>query len=431
MAVAYSSVSVNGATIICRLTLTLLLISSIVLPAPVFTALAVGIYIWVTLLTDGPGNYQALSLATPFLALGAIGLLMSADNQQYEVLKDVWYVGKLSLCLAVGCLLGRREVDSSGIEPHIVFVGIFGSLLSLAIVPLLMLRGLIDEGNESAKILALVSLVAIPVLLERIRAAGAAFKFTDAAYLILILVAAIYSNSRITIVAAIILVIAWAGVLSSVRRTVIGGSVIALLGVLVWQLLPEYQGGEFNALTKMRRSFEEMALTDGYDSTAMIWNWRGFEAFNAQMMFDAGTLWQKLFGFGLGAEVNLGLVVQMSQDMALQYLPSLHNGFYYVLIKFGLFGLLVYAVTVFSWFRWKTLKGEAGFSLASRLLRGMVLVVLASTAVITGLFNKSELHGMTILIAYLLGFVSVWKAAPDAGLSAPRVPQARPLGAAA
>jgi hypothetical protein len=72
-------------------------------------------------------------------------------------------------------------------------------------------------------------------------------------------------------------------------------------------------------------------------------------------------------------------------------------------------GLIVYAWAVHSWFKWRQMPDAASSSLAVRMLRGMVLIVIASTAVITGLFNRQELHGLTILIAYLLGFLSIFR----------------------
>lgn len=386
-----------------------LLFASVVLPAIPFTGLMIVTFLWFAVFSDGRSNREAFLLAAPFVFLGLMGLLMSGDNQQYEMLKDVWYVVKLALCLSVGLLVGRREQDFSGTYPYLVSLSVVAAILSLIILPELAERGVLSlEVNQAAK-LSLVALASVPILLERITSGSAGFRWRDVAVLILIAVAAALSDSRITVIAMLIMVLAWAGVFSSFRKALSGGLAVVALGLIVWQLLPEYQGGEMTALNKMRRSFDEIMFTDAYDSTAMIWNWRGFEAYNAQLMFDGGSFWERLFGFGLGAEVNLGQVVQMSQDMLFQYLPTLHNGFYFVLIKFGIVGLVVYAWAVLSWFKWRQMAGATSSSLAVRMLRGMVLIVIASTAVITGLFNRDELHGMTILIAYLLGFLSIWR----------------------
>jgi hypothetical protein len=270
-------------------------------------------------------------------------------------------------------------------------------------MPIIHFITLRNTDAEGSNLLPLASLAALPILLDRLRTGGLALRWREAVILLIVLVAAVISNSRVTLVASILMLLAWGGVFATLKRAVIGGGAVLLVGALLWQFLPEYTGGDLNALTKLRRSLDEMLLTDAYDSRSMLLNWRGFEAYNAQIMYDQGSAAKKLLGFGLGAEVNLGQVVQMSQDMAYQYLPTIHNGFYFILIKFGITGIVIYGLALASWFRWGRGRYADGHSLIDRILRGQVAIVFASTAVITGLFNKSELHGVTVLIAFIIG----------------------------
>lgn len=392
-----------------RLALFAFVITSAIVPAIPLTALLAIAFAWFAIFTDKSGLPLVLKFGAPFLALGLIGLLMSAENQRYEVWKDLWYISKIVLCLAVGILLGRREVNFSGLQPYLIAIGAVCALLSLFLLPQVERYELLPLETGNAQKLPIVAFVAVPVLLERIWNTGLAFKWHAPIILVMITVAAVLSDSRTTLVAILIMILAWAGFFSSMRKALAGGLLLLPIGFVVWQLLPEYHGGEMTALNKLKRSLDEMMLTDAYDTTAMIWNWRGFEAYNAQLMFNDGSIFQKFMGFGLGAEVNIGMTVQVSQELFLQYLPTLHNGFYYILIKFGLFGLAVYAWTVFNWARWNTVVGVSASLLSVRILRGMVVIVFASTAVITGLFNKTELNGLTILIGYLLGFLSIWR----------------------
>ncbi len=408
--------------ITARLVLFCLLLGSMILPAIPFTALLAAAYIWFALFSDGRANREAFALATPFVALGILGLIMSADNQRYEILKDTWYVAKLALCLAVGVLLGRREADFTGFHVYLVLLGVSGAALSLVILPVMASQQLFGINPELAGILPLVALAAVPLLLERIRSEKSAWRWRELLAIALIALAALMSDSRITLLGLVLMVVAWAGVFASLKKAMIGGIILVLLSLLAWQMLPEYQGGELTAFNKIRRSLEEIMFTDAYDGTAMIMNWRGFEAYNAQLMFDYGSVWEKLFGFGLGAEVNLGFAVQMSQEMMFQYLPTLHNGFYYILIKFGIVGLVIYTWAVLRWFRWRELSDARSTALDARMLRGMVVIVIASTAVITGLFNKEELHGITLLIAFILGHLSRYrksKPSLEGGAAAP------------
>jgi hypothetical protein len=328
---------------------------------------------------------------------------MSGENTGYLVVKDGWYVLKVCLCLIVGFLLGVRERQPSNFLRALLIFAIVAAVGVIVVVPTIHSFGLGNAEAEGSNLLPLASLAALPILLDRLRANGLMHRWRESFLLMLIMVAAVVSNSRVTLAAVILMLLAWGGVFATLKRAIIGGGAVVLVGALLWQFLPEYNGGDLNALTKLRRSLDEMLLTDAYDSRSMLLNWRGFEAYNAQIMYDRGSAIKKILGFGLGAEVNLGQVVQMSQDMAYQYLPTIHNGFYFILIKFGVVGVAIYALAVVSWFRWGRGHYADGRSLVDRILRGQVAIVFASTAVITGLFNKSELHGVTLLISFIIG----------------------------
>lgn len=399
----HKSVSFPDATVAPSLLLLFLLFGSYFLSAPIYTAV-LGIF-FLTYAANSPGHVTqlALRLTLPFLVLAVVGTAMAGGNTAYLALKDGWYLLKLCLCLSVGLMLGVRERRPENLFQVLVVFGVAASICVILIVPQIKEIELGSVEAEGSNLLPLTALAALPILLDRIRAKGTAFSWRDLASLLLVLFATIVSNSRITLIAGIIMIISWAGVFATPKRTFIGALLILLTGTLLWQFLPEYTGGELNALTKLRRSLDEMMPTTGYDDRTMLLNWRGFEAYNAQLMYDQGSTASKLFGFGLGSEINLGQLVHMSQDMAYQYLPTIHNGFYFVLIKFGIIGVAIYTLAILSWMRWGRGSYTYGWSLTDRILRGQIVIVFASTAVITGLFNKSELHGVTVLISFIIG----------------------------
>lgn len=380
------------------------LVASYVLTPEAYTVFLGVLFILYAASSPAHFNVAGMRLAAPFIAMGVIALLMSGSNYSYLILKDGWYILKLCLCLGVGFLLGTKEFNEERLYFSLIMFAMFGAIIVILVNPLLFgLQGAGSASGEVANLLPLASLAALPILLDRIRRAGTNFRWRDVLVLATLLVGAVLSNSRMTLVAAILMMLAWVGVFASIKRVVISGVLLTVAGFGLWQMLPEYTGGELNALTKFRRSFEEILLSDGYDSRTMLLNWRSFEAFNAQLMFDEGSIFRKILGFGLGAEVNLGQVIHLSQEMSYQYIPTIHNGFYFVLIKFGVVGIFLYFSSVLSWFKWGRGRYADGALLSDRILRGQIAIVLASTAVITGLFNKSELHGVTVLIAFILG----------------------------
>lgn len=382
--------------------LILMLAATWLLPAAVLTALLTGVLIPYLLLSPSRANGAALRLAVPFAVMLAWGAANGMGNDVYIVLKDVWYGLKLCLCLMVGFLIGIRSLDS---DPTVRLLTLLAVVMAVASIALALASGATvgDLDVENSYRIPLVALAAIVPLLDRLfRGPPGAARASAGAMLLAILVAVLLSNSRITLISALVMVLAWAGLFSRTRRAVLGGLVVIAVIGLLWSFLPEYQGGDLTVAVKLRRSLEEMLLTDSIDPTQIILNWRGFEAYNAQLMYDQGSLWRKLFGFGLGSTVDLGQEIPF-EDGPMRFLPILHNGYYYLLIKYGLLGLIFYVVAVFRFGLLGKLNAD-NLAPEDRVLRGLILVTLLATSVITGLYNKTELNGLTILVGWLIGF---------------------------
>jgi len=381
-------------------TFVLVITASWALPAGPLTALFGAILVAYLLMSPSVANAAALRLALPFAVMAVWALIMSRGNDGYIVGKDAWYAGKLCLCLMLGFLLGIRAMNSHAILNALVLLA--GVMAVITIVLWLRSGASLGDVDVDTSRLPLVATAAIVPLVDRIRSQTGIARGQAAGLLALIALAVLASNSRITIIAMGVMILASVGLFSRTRRALLGGAAVVVLLALLWQFLPEYTGGELTVAIKLRRSLDEMLLTDNVDPTAMILNWRGFEAYNAQLMFDQSSALRKLLGSGLGSTVDLGQEIVLEEG-AMRFLPILHNGYYYLLIKYGLIGLLFYIVAVL---RFGLLGKAADDNLRAedRMLRGSIVAILLATSVITGLYNKTELNGLAIFVAWLIGF---------------------------
>jgi len=392
-------------------TLFALMLLSYVLPAGPFTAVIAALCLLLAVLSPGEVNRNAFKLAAPFLFMMIYGVAMSRGNESYDIGKDIWYISKLCLCLVLGFQLGMRTRDG---ERTLRFLVLFAVLTSLWSIVLYLRYGyeIADPmtGDQTATSrIPLLGVVAIPFLLEHLRHSDRRHFPAIIGALVLIGVAIILSNSRTTVLIALGLVATWAGLLATWRRAIFAVVLAVVIGFLVWPFLPAYTGGDLTITVKWRRSIEELLFTDSFDARQMLLNWRGFEAYNAQLKFNHSDIIHKFFGSGAGATVDLGQSVDMGMGMNYRFIPILHNGFYYVLIKYGLLGIVIYTVSILKFINW----GRSGQInpryFYDRLLRGVVLSIFLSTTVITGLFNKTELHGITIITAWLIGYLYMQK----------------------
>lgn len=416
-----------------RLVFIFAVVTSIVLRAEVFTLIIAAIYFGYAAFSTPAQNKVALRLIAPFALMAVIGLVMSGGNPLYAVGKDAWYLAKICLSIGAGVMIGLRLQAVDGFDRIILGIAWLGVVLTIFVMPFLPGGIPVIGREEEIPKLPIVCLAALPLLLDRIRARGGHFLWRDLILLLGLILASYLSDSRILLVAIVLMTMCWTGAFASLPRALFGSLALLLISVALWQLLPEYQGGDLTAMTKMHRSIEEILFTDAYDPRAMIMNWRGFEAYNAQVMFDAGTAYEKIFGFGMGSEIDLGQAVDMGEGMTYQFLPNLHNGFYYLVIKFGLVGMIVYIYAVLGWFQWRQVPQFTSNSVEIRILRGLVLIVLASTTVIAGLFNKDQMHGVTLLIAVILSAINTrqadWAAMTQLQPAAPQPQRARQTGA--
>ncbi|MCD2323314.1 hypothetical protein LQ953_04705 [Sphingomonas sp. IC-56] len=379
------------------------------LPAEPFSALAAGLYFLYALQSSPQANARAANLYLPFVLMAAYALLVAGDNEKYLAAKDAWYAFKLCICLGLGYLLGY-STDSS--MPVLKGIVLFSTLSAALVVGVFFIFGItpLAPGQADASVfrLPLVSVAALPVLLEQLKGTSGSRRASTGGQLCLLLVAILVSDSRVTILSALAMVLAWLGYLANTRKAIVGVLVFGAFIAAIWQVLPEYNGGPLTLAVKLRRSLDEVLLTDGFDPTQMLLNWRGFEAYNAQLMFDNASLGRKLFGHGLGAAVDLGTTIDIGGDEPFRFLPILHNGFYNVLIKYGIVGVGIYTVAVLRLALMGMAVDGRGL-LEDRILRGLIIVVLLSTAVITGLYNKSVLHGVELIIAWAIGLLSRYK----------------------
>lgn len=155
---------------------------------------------------------------------------------------------------------------------------------------------------------------------------------------------------------------------------------------------------------KFSNSFTEISSSySSWDWVTINNNWRGYEIFLVKNQMSIANIFTKLFGFGFGELLSLGVNILLG-DNYFSEIPILHNGYYYVLFKTGYIGL--FSLMLFFFIRlFKQIRNFYNKKIQSQrdviiLLVGVYLAIMTSMYVISGFYNGVTLISLCITIGY-------------------------------
>lgn len=177
--------------------------------------------------------------------------------------------------------------------------------------------------------------------------------------------------------------------------------VIIGLGLLVLSMFPA-DGiiGQF--FSKIMNSTNEISLRSDWASyDSVVNNWRGYETFCAVQQWNEYSLISQLIGKGFGERIYVGevgsLVYLSISGESSAYIPVLHNGYSTLLIKNGIFGIIIYILFVL-WLAYRGFLYANTKPVESKILLSSSITILILTFFICGLFKDNNLLVLMVLI---------------------------------
>ena len=157
-------------------------------------------------------------------------------------------------------------------------------------------------------------------------------------------------------------------------------------------------------IDKSIKSLTEISPNLDWNSAVNITqNWRGYEIHQASEVFKNGNLFNQLFGFGFGKLIPVNLSELVGVPSLQGGIPILHNGYFMILIKGGIFGLTMLImyfiqniIVAIKAIKYKTVVWE------SSLLLSVIFCTVVTTYSTTGLFKA----GTGIEINIMIGWIS-------------------------
>ena len=355
-----------------------------------------------------------------FGGIAVTGLFAGAGAPTYLYLKDAWYCANPALVLLVGCVLGGLARDARRVLRALVLGGSVVAALHLFIIwrrldladllnlPAAQLRAATGLGYEAA---ALVLLLAAGTW-GRWRAWLGMPPAAVLACAALCSTSLVLSFSR-----TLLLVVAVGGLgLSGFFARHAGRRLLGLLAVLIGLAFALQLGVATNTsearlgfMGKLAGTVEEIQPDDRLSVGEANARWRGYETARAWATWSGGSPLQWLFGQGFGAQVDLGYFQNLTPNPreASRFIPVLHNGYAYLLVKTGVIGVGLYAWAL--WLLYRHGGRAAGLEAApslrrlqGRLLQACALVLGTTTWFVAGAFNKFDMFAFLMAAGCLI-----------------------------
>lgn len=306
-------------------------------------------------------------LITPLL-FTFIGIQIAKITSQEIILKYLVYsgtIGSLFYVILASYLLGFKAF----MDPYAMRELYTWGSITTALTPIIILfsekYGIVLLKNRKSKILIiLINLIALYLTASR------TYYFIFLVFLFIFL----YKINK--------------------RKLALIGTIMAIVMILTINL-----NSDSKLATKIISTITETNISD-YNSAADINNkYRGYETYMALKTYLNGTPLNLLLGHGFQKEVDLGTYVMLG-DTQRRFIPILHNGYAYQLLREGLLGLILVIIFFVKIFRLKPIDDISNFNY--QIAIGSILSLLFSNFVISTFFSAEMLQLWLFIGTYLV-----------------------------
>ncbi len=338
----------------------------------------------------------------PLICIILLGFIFAFSNNSRDILRDIFNFTTPIFLILFGAIISEY-IKLERFVRIITYFGIIYSFYYIFSWVILNLQGTYSESEYRAllgtgDILNILSFYFL--LFNKVRDKYLKLSFVRLCFMAISLVALVLFNSR-TFLICFVLFFIYFFQLFTLRKK-ITSLIISFSVILFFFSLKMYDDNNF--YLKVLNSFDEISVTNGFELNETSSNFRSFESFAAIDTYLAGNWINYLVGHGFGKLVDLKIEIELASQNW-QFIPVLHNGFMYVLVKTGLLGILfffLFFIKLYPAYKYKILPSEYAYVIL--VLKSLIVCCLVSNFVVSSFFN-SELEFLLICLGTFFSYL--------------------------
>ena len=151
-----------------------------------------------------------------------------------------------------------------------------------------------------------------------------------------------------------------------------------------------------NFVERLSNSLTEIShIRESWDHVAVVTNWRGYEVYCELEKFQSANIREQIFGGGFGTQLDVkGKAYLVTTE---ETLPFLHNGYFSILMIWGVFGCAVYLFMLLMLYQQNRRLPEK----ERKFWKALVAVLAVDTLFVHGLFFSSGMAGIFFYLGIL------------------------------
>lgn len=339
------------------------------------------------------------------------GSFFILSNEIQYVKNDIGYLIKAITCFLIGFILGTKIFNFTKFLEYIIVLLFIYSLYWIYLVSTNAVNfdNYAEFNMMSFKSVPYIATLILPLVLLKIdNKYFLDFKILNRyLFFIIILIGIFFSFSRTKI---FLILLSFFILFFYKKKIKISYIIFFISMILIINLNSPFFENFSPIISKFRNSFNEILFFNGTDLQEIYLNWRGFELLKAYEQFQNVGLFKKFFGQSFGATVNLQNNFSIGNIDYYSELPYIHNGYFQILTKFGIIGIIFVIifyikVTFTSNRKFKTYFNKKDDQILLILKLILMIYFIFLTLVISGLFNHSALDHIIIFSGLINGYL--------------------------